>query len=199
MVTTEVLSAITFAAPEHPNTLVGTSLRIFGQLRRALELYKTARERRSSDFNDEVLADLVNECRELEKELDVEKLRYAELVKSELQEQHQTLLSIPARLTISEQPEIYFSWQYMHEGLRVATLLVLNAFVLETPPQARQIRLLVRQALSLLETMYEQDLPGFCSAHFVLFAAALCAAPGQSHQDRIDDRERVERLYEHTL
>lgn len=87
----------------------------------------------------------------------------------------------------------------MHEGLRVATLLVLNASVLELPPHATQIRLLVRQALSLLETMYEQDLPGFCSAHFVLFAAGLCAAPGQSQHGRMDDRERVERLYEHTL
>lgn len=58
---------------------------MYCQLRMALELYKTARGRRSSaDINDDTLADLVNESRELEKRLDAEKIRYADLVKSEL-------------------------------------------------------------------------------------------------------------------
>ncbi len=65
----------------------------------------------------------------------------------------------------------------MHEGFRVATLLALRSFVLGISPHSTQIRLLVRQALSLLETMYEQNLPGFCSAHFVIFITGLCAAP----------------------
>ena len=102
----------------------------------------------------------------------------------------------------SECPETYLSWQYMHEGYRVSTLLVLHAFVLETPPHATQVRLLVRQALSLLESMYEQNLPGFCSAHFIIFTAAICSVSDDivtAHTDKMTDRKRAERLYENTM
>jgi hypothetical protein len=198
LVPTEVLEAITRAAPEHANTLMGTSLRVFGLLRKSLELLRMARARRATDFGDESLADLVNEARALERSLEDEKTRYAGLVNRMSTTPSGQHLVYTTHTT--ERPATYLSWQYMHEGYRVATLLVLQAFVLETPPYATQVRLLVRQALSLLETMYEQNLPGFCSAHFVIFTAGLCSASGGANrQDRMDDRQRVERLYENTL
>lgn len=172
-------------------------------------------------MSDDALSDVVSKTTELEQKLNAEKSRYAHLVKSECEKEkdlstwpsyhywnsesnHISNLSI-SKCTITDalsqaRPEVYASGQYMHEGFRVATLLVLNAFVLDSPPNSAQVRLLVRQALSLLEVMYEQSLPGFCSAHFVIFTTALCAAPGGlSHDGKLDDRERVERLYDNTL
>lgn len=64
--------------------------------------------------------------------------------------------------------------------------------------------------------MYEQNLPGFFSAHWLIFVTALCAVPGNhretcenptmgvvmgvTDQDHVlDDRERITRLYDVTL
>jgi transcriptional activator protein UGA3 len=60
------------------------------------------------------------------------------------------------------------------------------------------MRLLVRQSLSLLEAMCDEQLPGFCSAHWVIFNTAICASAGgqETEQGELDDRERVDRLYE---
>ena len=88
----------------------------------------------------------------------------------------------------------------MHEGFRVAATISVRSFILGAPPCSIGVRLLVRQSLSLLETMYEQDLPGFCSAHWQLFITALCATPSAtSGKEEIDDRDRVERLYDNVL
>jgi transcriptional activator protein UGA3 len=75
----------------------------------------------------------------------------------------------------------------------------LRSFVLGTPPVTLGIRLLVRKALSLLEAMAEQNLPGFCSAHWVIFTTAVCAAPGGVESGELDDRARAEKLYDTTM
>jgi transcriptional activator protein UGA3 len=47
--------------------------------------------------------------------------------------------------------------------------------------------------------MCDQNLPGYCSSHWVLFCTAVCAVPGQQEEGEMDDRERVDRLYEDTM
>jgi transcriptional activator protein UGA3 len=61
------------------------------------------------------------------------------------------------------------------------------------------MRLLVRQSLSLLEAMCDQDLPGYCSAHWVIFMTGVCAAASGQQQGELDDRERIDRLYDDFL
>jgi transcriptional activator protein UGA3 len=85
--------------------------------------------------------------------------------------------------------------RYLHEAFRVACLLQLHTSVMCIPPMSFTVRMLVRQALSLLETITEQDIPGYCSAHWVLFMTGLCAS-GEGHEPgKPSDRERVKTLY----
>jgi transcriptional activator protein UGA3 len=75
----------------------------------------------------------------------------------------------------------------------------LRAFVLGQTPTSINIRYLVRRSLSLLEAMSEQNLPGFCSAHWVIFTTAVNAAPGGAKTGELDDRTRIEKLYDTTM
>jgi transcriptional activator protein UGA3 len=88
------------------------------------------------------------------------------------------------------------SHRYLHEAFRISCLLSLSTFVLRTPPSALRVRLLVRQALSLLEQMHDQHLPGYCSSHWVMFVTALSCTPGGIGRDELDDVQRVEQLYD---
>ncbi len=85
--------------------------------------------------------------------------------------------------------------RYLHEAYRVACLLQLRSGVLCQRPNALTIKILVRQALSLLETMGEERLPGRCSAHWVLFSAGLCATGQGQEPGKDNDRARVRTLY----
>lgn len=96
-------------------------------------------------------------------------------------------------------PAIFEPWLYMHEAFRVASILCVRACILAAPPCSIGVRLLVRQNLHLLETMYEQDLPGFASAHWLIFITALCSCPGDGDDAELDDRARIARLYEATI
>jgi hypothetical protein len=105
----------------------------------------------------------------------------------------------------------------MHESFRIACLLFVRAFILGAPPCSIGVRFLVRQALGIVEDMYERDMPGFCSAHWVIFVMSLCAVPGpcrsreagngalgmilgmgaeEQREHVLDDRQRTERLYD---
>lgn len=75
----------------------------------------------------------------------------------------------------------------------------LRAFVLGETPSSINLRFLVRRSLSLLEAMSEQNLPGFCSAHWVIFTTAVNAAPGGAIAGELDDRARIEKLYDTTM
>lgn len=83
--------------------------------------------------------------------------------------------------------------RYYHEAFRTATLVQIRGFVLCESPCSLKLRLLVRQGLSLLETMVERNLAGTCSVHWVLFIFSVMALPGGPGEE--NDRERVERLY----
>lgn len=96
---------------------------------------------------------------------------------------------------VSAQPNL-MSHRYLHEAFRIACLLSLSTFVLKTPPSALRVRLLVRQALSLLEQMHDQNLPGYCSSHWVIFVTALCSTKKGTLEGDLDDCERIEQLYD---
>ena len=88
------------------------------------------------------------------------------------------------------------SHRYLHEAFRISCLLSLSTFVLRTPPSEFRVQLLVRQALSLLEQMHDQHLPGFCSSHWIIFVTALSCTPRETPTGEDDDIQRVEQLYD---
>lgn len=47
--------------------------------------------------------------------------------------------------------------------------------------------------------MIDQSLPGLCSAHWVIFLTALCCVTEGQDEAQLDDRERVERIYDDIL
>ena len=97
-------------------------------------------------------------------------------------------------MSFSAQPHLA-PHRYLHEAYRISCLLQLRSAVLCQRPQALTIKILVRQALSLLETMTDEHLPGRCSAHWVLFCAGLCSTGDGKEQGKDNDRERVRALY----
>ncbi|ORY27123.1 fungal-specific transcription factor domain-domain-containing protein [Naematelia encephala] len=157
------------------NTLTGASLPLFAKMHRIAALVHQRRSKRGKGWSDDDLLDVVQPAMELEEALTKEKKRLDELVITK--------------------PSIS-SHRYLHEAFRVACLLQLRCFVLGEPPCSLNIRLLVRQALSLLEAMCEQNLPGLCSAHWVIFITALCAVASGQEKRELDDRERIEQIYE---
>ncbi|WVR07312.1 hypothetical protein IAU60_004353 [Kwoniella sp. DSM 27419] len=157
------------------HTLTGVSLPLFSRMHRLSGLHRLRRSRKGKGWSDEDLVDVVQPALALEAELAVEKKRLDDLVLAK--------------------PHIQ-SHRYLHEAFRTACLLQLHGFVLGEPPCSLNIRLLVRQALSLLEAMCDESLPGLCSAHWVIFMAALCAVSGGQEEEALDDRDRIERIYE---
>ncbi|WWC61542.1 uncharacterized protein I303_104126 [Kwoniella dejecticola CBS 10117] len=157
------------------HTLTGVSLPLFSRMHRLAELIRLRRSRKGKGWSDEHLLDVVKPALQIEAELNEEKTRLDELVLAK--------------------PHIQ-AHRYLHEAFRTACLLQLRCFVLCEPPSSLNIRLLVRQCLSLLEAMFDQNLPGLCSAHWVIFLAALCSIPGGQEEEELDDRQRSDRIYE---
>nr|XP_019010670.1 uncharacterized protein I206_03972 [Kwoniella pini CBS 10737]OCF49451.1 hypothetical protein I206_03972 [Kwoniella pini CBS 10737] len=152
------------------HTLTGVSLPLFSRMHRLAELIRLRRSRKDKGWSDEHLLDVVKPALQIEAELNEEKTRLDELVLAK--------------------PHIQ-AHRYLHEAFRTACLLQLRCFVLCEPPTSLNIRLLVRQCLSLLEAMFDQNLPGLCSAHWVIFLAALCSIPGGQEEEELDDRQRT--------
>ncbi|KAK6910371.1 hypothetical protein I203_104403 [Kwoniella mangroviensis CBS 8507] len=157
------------------HTLTGVSLPLFSRMHRLAELIRLRRSRRHKGWSDEHLLDVVKPALQIEAELNEEKIRLDGLVIAK--------------------PHIQ-AHRYLHEAFRTACLLQLRCFVLCEPPSSLHIRLLVRQCLSLLEAMLDERLPGLCSAHWVIFQAALCAIPGGQEAEEMDDRDRSDRIYD---
>ncbi|WRT66087.1 uncharacterized protein IL334_003040 [Kwoniella shivajii] len=157
------------------HTLTGVSLPLFSRMHRLAELIRLRRSRQGKGWSDEHLLDVVKPALQIEAELNEEKTRLDELVLAK--------------------PHIQ-AHRYLHEAFRTACLLQLRCFVLCEPPSSLNIRLLVRQCLSLLEAMFDQNLPGLCSAHWVVFLAALCSIRGGQEEEELDDRQRSDRIYE---
>lgn len=215
-----VVSAFSRPASDNLHTLTGVSLPLFCKMYRIAALVRQRRSKRSGKasssasasgaWSDDGLVDMVRSAEELEAELAEEKKRMDALVICEWFHSQSDSMRGRARihpqrvdhevrsLTLSAKPNIA-SHRYLHEAYRTACLLSLRTFVLLQPPSSLNIRLLVRQSLSLLEAMCDQNLPGYCSSHWVLFCTAVCAVPGQQEEGEMDDRERVDRLYEDTM
>jgi transcriptional activator protein UGA3 len=83
--------------------------------------------------------------------------------------------------------------RFLHESYRTACLLLIRGYVLDHTPSAVDIGLLVRQNLSLMETMYEQKLPGLGTIHWVLFITALNCIPAKVNAG---ERIRATKLYQ---
>lgn len=160
------------------NTLTGASLPLFSTMHRLAALVRQRRGRRGKGWSDEDLFDALQRAMELEKDLTDEKKRLDAL-----------LIAKP-----HVKPH-----RYLHEAFRLTCLIQLHHDVLCEPPSSLHIRLLVRQSLSLLETMIDQSLPGLCSAHWVIFQTALCCVAGGQDKAELDDRETVERIYDDIL
>lgn len=77
--------------------------------------------------------------------------------------------------------------------MRTACLLLIRSYILTHAPSAIDIGLLVRQNLSLMETMHEQKLPGLATTHWVLFITALNCVPSKNGKN---ERGRVMSLYQ---
>ncbi|OCF31007.1 hypothetical protein I316_07278 [Kwoniella heveanensis BCC8398] len=157
------------------HTLTGVSLPLFSRMHRLSALHRLRRSKKGKGWSDENLVDVVQPAMVLEAELQAEKKRLDELVLAK--------------------PHIQ-SHRYLHEAFRITCLLQLHGFVLGGPPCSLHIRLLVRQALSLLETMCDENLPGLCSGHWVIFLTALCTVSKGQEEDELDDRERIMRIYD---
>ncbi|KGB74687.2 transcriptional activator [Cryptococcus deuterogattii R265] len=160
------------------NTLTGASLPLFSTMHRLAALVRQRRERRGKGWSDENLFDAIQRATELEKDLANEKERLDALVLAK--------------------PHVK-PHRYLHEAFRTTCLIQLHHDVLCEPPSSLHIHLLVRQSLSLLEAMIDQSLPGLCSAHWVIFLTALCCVAGGQDKAELDDRERVERIYDDIL
>ncbi|CED83530.1 Protein of unknown function DUF3468 [Phaffia rhodozyma] len=180
IVASSLLAEAACKSPNSVYTLTGLSLPVFVRMHQTAELI---RERRANQFGgvdkdgtwtDERLLDMVQKAQKLESELQLEKDK--------------------ASVLISQNPDLQHH-HYLHEAFRIACLIFLHTSALCSPPQSFTIRLLVRQALSLLEVLAKRDIPGYCSAHWILFVTGLAASATGHEPDKPSDRERVEKLY----
>ncbi|OWZ62588.1 hypothetical protein AYX14_00008 [Cryptococcus neoformans] len=178
MVPTSLVSHYCSFNLEALNTLTGASLPLFSTMHRLAALVRQRRGRRGKGWSDQNLLDGMQRAMELEKDLTNEKKR------------------LDALLLVKPHVKPH---GYLHEAFRTTCLIQLHHDVLCEPPSSLHIRLLVRQSLSLLETMIDQSLPGLCSAHWVIFLTALCCVAEGQDEAQLDDRERVERIYDDIL
>ncbi|ORY35758.1 fungal-specific transcription factor domain-domain-containing protein [Naematelia encephala] len=178
MVSNSLLFAYARPAIDGLHTLTGVSLQSFCIMHQIADLIRQKQEHTRSGWTDEDLADFLGRAESLEKDLEKEKKRLDALIRSK--------------------PNLV-SHRYFHEAFRIACLLQLNSFVLGQAPSSLNIRFLVRRSLSLLETMESLNLPGFCSAHWVIFTTAVCAAPKGQALAEADERARADKLYDRTI
>ena len=80
MVSSETLEALANVMLEGPNTLTGTTFRVFVISHQMAKLIRDGRKQRLTSWNDENLIDTVSTAGGLERELELEKERYQQLV-----------------------------------------------------------------------------------------------------------------------
>ncbi|KPV73479.1 uncharacterized protein RHOBADRAFT_54699 [Rhodotorula graminis WP1] len=85
--------------------------------------------------------------------------------------------------------------RYFHETFRLAALLYCE-MILEQPPRALPVLLLVRKMLNLTELIVEESLPGLPSMHYPLFLMHLNSTPLRSPRAASTDRERSTRMFD---
>ncbi|BEJ02047.1 hypothetical protein CcaverHIS631_0607290 [Cutaneotrichosporon cavernicola] len=151
------------------HTLTGVNLPVFCMMYRVIKLIQQRRQTREQS---DALLEVLGSAEQLEDELEAERQRVEALVRSK--------------------PHLGVH-RYYHEAFRTATLIQIRGFVLCESPCSLKLRLLVRQGLTLLETMIERNLAGVCSMHWVLFIIGVMALPGGPGDN---DRDRIDRLYD---
>ncbi|GAA5913483.1 hypothetical protein JCM8208_005193 [Rhodotorula glutinis] len=85
--------------------------------------------------------------------------------------------------------------RYFHETFRLAALLYCE-MILEQPPRALPVLLLVRKMLNLTELIVKESLPGLPSMHYPLFLMHLNSTPLRSPHAVSTDRERSTRMFD---
>lgn len=170
-----------------PHSLTGLALPLYCILPRIAKLVNQSWAQRNAIWTDQELAEIVSRAENLEATLEKERIWLENFVR--------------------DRPDMA-SHRYFHDAFRIACLLQIKCFVLCLPPDALSVRLLVRNALSLLETMEALNLPGFVSSHWIIFSVSICSTssndnrPDTSHTERggsselnVSDRERASKLY----
>ncbi|KAJ4859866.1 fungal specific transcription factor domain-containing protein [Trichoderma breve] len=170
-----------------PHSLTGLALPLYCILPRIAKLVNQSWAQRNAIWTDQELAEIVSKAENLEATLEKERIWLENFVR--------------------DRPDMA-SHRYFHDGFRIACLLQIKCFVLCLSPDALSVRLLVRNALSLLETMEVLNLPGFVSSHWIIFTVSICSTSsndnhpdnihtgrGGSSESNVSDRERASKLY----
>ncbi|KAH0527359.1 hypothetical protein TsFJ059_002369 [Trichoderma semiorbis] len=171
-----------------PHSLTGLALPLYCILPRIAKLVNENWSHCNSRWTDQELAEIVSKAENLEATLEKERIWLESFVR--------------------DRPDMA-SHRYFHDAFRIACLLQIKCFVLRLPPDALSVRLLVRNALLLLETMEVLNLPGFVSSHWIIFTVSICSTSsndnhpdtihterGGSSESNVSDRERASKLYE---
>ncbi|KKO96895.1 hypothetical protein THAR02_11004 [Trichoderma harzianum] len=171
-----------------PHSLTGLALPLYCILPRIAKLVNQSWAHSNAIiWADQELEDIVNKAENLEATLEKERIWLETFLR--------------------DRPDMA-SHRYFHDAFRIACLLQIKCFVLCLPSDTLSVRLLVRNALSLLETMEVLNLPGFVSSHWIIFTVSICSTssndncPDTIHTDRggssesnVSDRERASKLY----
>ncbi|GAA5917263.1 hypothetical protein JCM6882_009265 [Rhodosporidiobolus microsporus] len=163
---------------EELDTLMGTAESVFLLIGRITSLAKQKRQavqQNGDAVAEDALAPFLQEVEDIKTELEEEKQRFD--------------------TWMQERPDLE-AHRYFHEVLRLAALCFLN-MVLELPPRALPMVMLVRKMLSLTEVIVAENLPGLCSMHWCLSIMQLNSTPLISpHSFFGSDRARSIRLFD---
>lgn len=170
-----------------PHSLTGLALPLYCILPRIAKLVNQSWAHGNAKWTDQELVDIVSKAENLEATLEKERIWLENFVR--------------------DRPDMA-SHRYFHDAFRIACLLQIKCFVLCLPPDALSVRLLVRNALSLLETMEVLNLPGFVSSHWIIFTVSICSSLakddrpdttpnncGRPRESNVSDRQRASKLY----
>ncbi|TNY20571.1 fungal-specific transcription factor domain-containing protein [Rhodotorula diobovata] len=116
-------------------------------------------------------------------------LRRVEDIKRELERERERMDGF-----LLERPDLE-PHRYFHETFRLAALLYCE-MLLEQPPRALTVLLLVRKMLTLTELIVNDSLPGLPSMHYPLFLMHLNATPLRCPGATLSDRERSTRMFD---
>ncbi|KAK0758198.1 hypothetical protein N5P37_009500 [Trichoderma harzianum] len=183
----EVSAAYTNTQRGIPHALTGLALPLYCILPRIAKLVNQSWAHGNAKWTDQELVEIVSKAENLEATLEKERIWLENFVR--------------------DRPDMA-SHRYFHDAFRIACLLQIKCFILCLPPDALSVRLLVRNALSLLETMEVLNLPGFVSSHWIIFTASICSTlpkdnrpdttptnRGGSRESNVSDRQRASKLY----
>jgi hypothetical protein len=204
MIDPEVSTAYANTQRGIPHALTGLALPLYCIVPRIAKLVNQSWAHCNAIWTDQELAEIVSKAEDLEATLEKERIWLENLVRGA----SVTPVVVAILLMPSPDRPDMASHRYFHDAFRIACLLQIKCFVLCLPPDALSVRLLVRNALSLLETMEILNLPGFVSSHWIIFTVSICSTlpndnrpgtiptnRGGSSETNVGDRQRASKLY----